>query len=85
VFSSVDPDKAARIANEIADAYIEGQLSARALSAERANSWIQKRIADLRQLADSTMQASDNSSAERSRSSDWKLPHKRQSALTKRF
>jgi succinoglycan biosynthesis transport protein ExoP len=64
VFSSVDPDKAARIANEIADAYIEDQLSARALSAERANSWMQKRIADLRQQADSAMQAADNSSAE---------------------
>jgi polysaccharide biosynthesis transport protein len=64
VFSSVDPDKSARIANEIADAYIEDQLSARALSAERANSWMQKRIADLRQQADSTMQAADNSSAE---------------------
>jgi len=64
VFSSVDPDKAARIANEIADAYIEDQLSARALSAERANSWMQKRIADLRQQADSATQAADNSSAE---------------------
>jgi Mrp family chromosome partitioning ATPase len=64
VFASVDPDKAARIANEIADAYIEDQLSARALSAERANSWMQKRIADLRQQADSATQAADNSSAE---------------------
>src|SRR5215469_5356662 len=60
VFSSVDPDKAARIANEIADAYIEDQLSARALSAERANSWMQKRIADLRQQADSAIQAAEN-------------------------
>ena len=64
VFSSVDPDKAARIANEIADAYIEDQLSARVLSAERANSWMQKRIADLRQQADSATQAADNGSAE---------------------
>jgi len=64
LFSSVDAEKAARIGNEIADAYIEDQLSARALSAERANSWMQKRIADLRQQVDSAMQAADNSSAE---------------------
>jgi capsular exopolysaccharide synthesis family protein len=64
VFSSVDAEKAARIANEIADAYIEDQLSARALSAERANSWMQRRIAELRQQADSAIQAADSSSAE---------------------
>ena len=60
VFSSVDAEKAARIANEIADAYIEDQLSARALSAERAYSWMQKRIAELRQQADSAIQAAEN-------------------------
>jgi Mrp family chromosome partitioning ATPase/capsular polysaccharide biosynthesis protein len=59
-FASVDADKAARIANEIADAYVEDQLSARALSAERANSWMQKRIAELRQQADGASQAVDN-------------------------
>ena len=60
VFSSVDAEKAARIANEIADAYIEDQLSARALGAERANSWMQKRITELRQQADSAIQAAEN-------------------------
>lgn len=63
-FSSADPEKAARIANEVADAYIEDQLSARALSAERANSWMQKRATALRRQADSALQAAGNSSGE---------------------
>lgn len=46
--TSIDADKAARIANAIADGYIEDQLSARQDSQLRANKWMEDRLADLR-------------------------------------
>jgi uncharacterized protein involved in exopolysaccharide biosynthesis len=49
LFTSKDPVKAARIANEVANAYIEDQLDAKALTAERAGSWMQKRIDELKE------------------------------------
>jgi uncharacterized protein involved in exopolysaccharide biosynthesis len=48
LFTSKDPVKAARIANEVANAYIEDQLDAKALTAERAGTWMQKRIDELK-------------------------------------
>jgi len=51
-FLSLDPTKAARIANEVVDAYIDDQLNARVLNVERSNSWIQKRTVELRQQAE---------------------------------
>lgn len=48
-FTSKNPMKAARIANEVANAYIEDQLDAKALTAERAGSWMQKRIDELKE------------------------------------
>jgi succinoglycan biosynthesis transport protein ExoP len=48
-FTSKDPVKAAQIANEVANAYIEDQLDAKALTAERAGSWMQKRIDELKE------------------------------------
>jgi len=49
MFTSKDPVKAAQIANEVANAYIEDQLDAKALTAERAGSWMQKRIDELKE------------------------------------
>jgi succinoglycan biosynthesis transport protein ExoP len=49
LFTSKDPVKAALIANELANAYIEDQLDAKALTAERAGSWMQKRIDELKE------------------------------------
>jgi succinoglycan biosynthesis transport protein ExoP len=46
-FTSNDPAKAATIANEIADAYIQDQLGSRFSYAERTSQWIQQRIASL--------------------------------------
>ncbi len=46
--TSIDSEKAARIANAIADGYIEDQLSARQDSQLRANKWMEDRLADLR-------------------------------------
>ena len=50
-FRSVDPDKAARIANAIADAYIVGALEAKYQSTKRASEWLQQRSAELREQA----------------------------------
>ena len=49
LFTSKDPVKAALIANEVASAYIEDQLDAKALTAERARSWMQNRINELKE------------------------------------
>jgi polysaccharide biosynthesis transport protein len=58
-FLSTDRDKAALIANEVVDTYIEDQLSARVLSLERSNSWTQKRSAELRKQAEQAVMALD--------------------------
>lgn len=50
-FSSADPEKAAIIANAIADAYIVDQLSAKLQIAQRSSDWVEKRVAELRQRA----------------------------------
>jgi succinoglycan biosynthesis transport protein ExoP len=56
LFTSKDPAKAALIANEIANAYIEDQLDAKALTAERAGLWMQKRIDELKEQLESASQ-----------------------------
>jgi len=58
-FLSTDGVKAALIANEVVDTYIEDQLSARVLSLERSNSWTQKRSAELRKQAEQAVIALD--------------------------
>jgi succinoglycan biosynthesis transport protein ExoP len=50
-FRSRDADKAAQIANEIADAYIVGALDAKYQSTKRASEWLQQRSAELREQA----------------------------------
>ena len=50
-FTSLDPDKAAKIANAFADAYIEDQLQAKFEATRRASVWLSERIGELRQQA----------------------------------
>ena len=47
-FRSSNPQKAARIANAVADAYINDQLNTKYQAARRASIWLQERIAELR-------------------------------------
>ena len=47
-FRSLDPGKAAQIANAISDAYIFDQLEAKYQSTRRASAWLQDRIKSLR-------------------------------------
>ena len=52
--TSIDPIKAARLANAIADAYVVDKLDARLDAAKRASAWLSDRLEDLRrQLRDS--------------------------------
>lgn len=48
-FTSDDPRKAARIANEIANAYIDDHLDSKIYNTQRASDWIKQRLSDLRQ------------------------------------
>jgi Mrp family chromosome partitioning ATPase/capsular polysaccharide biosynthesis protein len=48
-FTSVNAKKAAQIANAIADAYIDSQLDARIYNSQRADAWIRRRMAELKE------------------------------------
>jgi succinoglycan biosynthesis transport protein ExoP len=48
-FRSSDPQKAAKIANAVADAYINDQLNTKYQAARRASVWLQERIGELRE------------------------------------
>ncbi len=50
-FQSHDPNRAAVIANAVADAYIDGQLEAKYDSARRTGVWLQIRLKELRDQA----------------------------------
>lgn len=50
-FRSIDADKAARITNAIADAYMVGALEAKYQATKRASEWLQQRSAELRDQA----------------------------------
>jgi polysaccharide biosynthesis transport protein len=50
-YTSLDREKAARIANAFADAYIEDQLQAKFEATHRASVWLEQRIGELRQQA----------------------------------
>jgi succinoglycan biosynthesis transport protein ExoP len=56
-YVSLDRDKAAKIANAFADAYIEDQLQAKFEATRRASSWLEQRIGDLRQQASDAYKA----------------------------
>lgn len=47
-FTSANPNKAARLANAVADAYVVDKLDARFESAKRASTWLSERLVDLR-------------------------------------
>ena len=47
-FRSYDPERAAQIANAVADAYIVDQLEAKYQATRRASAWLQDRIKELR-------------------------------------
>jgi succinoglycan biosynthesis transport protein ExoP len=55
-FTSVDPKKAARVANQVAEAYIKDQLGAPFSNAERASAWMQQRVDELRSQANEAAQ-----------------------------
>jgi succinoglycan biosynthesis transport protein ExoP len=50
-FQSVDPQRAARIANAIADAYVVDSLESKYQSSRRAATWLQDRLTELRAQA----------------------------------
>lgn len=50
-YTSLDREKAAKIANAVADAYIEDQIQAKYEATRRATAWLQQRIGELRQQA----------------------------------
>ena len=53
-FESYDPERAAQVANAIADAYIIDQLEAKYKATRQAGGWLQDRIKELRsQVSDS--------------------------------
>lgn len=47
-FSSRDPDKAARIANAITDAYTREQLQSKIAAAQQGHTWLEQRLNELR-------------------------------------
>lgn len=56
-YTSRSPDTAARIANALADAYIEDQLEAKFQTVTRASAWLQDRINELKSRATSADRA----------------------------
>ena len=56
-YTSLDPAKAATIANAFADAYIEDQLNAKFEATRRASVWLEERIGELRKQATVAYQA----------------------------
>ena len=56
-FRSFSPDRAAEIANAIANAYIDDQLEAKYQAARRAGTWLQARLNELREQASAAERA----------------------------
>jgi polysaccharide biosynthesis transport protein len=50
-FQSLNPERAAEIANAVADAYIDDQLEAKYQTTRRAGVWLQQRLGELREQA----------------------------------
>jgi exopolysaccharide transport family protein len=65
-YTSLDRDKAARIANAIADAYIEDQLQAKFEATHRASEWLEQRITELRKQASDAYKAVQDFKSENS-------------------
>lgn len=56
-YTSLDKNKAATIANTVADAYIEDQLQAKFEATRRASEWLEQRISELRKQASDAYKA----------------------------
>ena len=56
-FKSVRPDRAAQVANAVADAYVVDTLEAKYATTRRAASWLQERLTELRQESASAERA----------------------------
>lgn len=56
-FSSRDPEKAARIANATADAYVREQLLSKIAAMEQGNEWLEARLNELRHKLNAATQA----------------------------
>jgi succinoglycan biosynthesis transport protein ExoP len=56
-FQSLDPDRAAEIANAVADAYVADTLHAKYETARRAAAWLQDRLKELREDASNAERA----------------------------
>ena len=65
-YTSLDKDKAAMIANAVADAYIEDQLQAKFEATRRASEWLELRIGELRQQASNAYKAVQDFKSENS-------------------
>src|SRR5262245_18041702 len=56
-YQSLDPDKAARVANALVEAYMVEQLESKYETARQTGSWLQQRIADLKSKAEAAEKA----------------------------
>lgn len=56
-FESVDPKKAARVVNRLADLYLVDQLEVKFEATQRANEWLNERVAQLRSKVRSSEEA----------------------------
>lgn len=56
-FTSLNPDRAAQVANAVADAYIDDQLESKYQAARRAGNWLQQRLTELREQASTAQRA----------------------------
>ena len=56
-FKSIDPDRAAQIANAVADAFIVDQLEAKYQTIRGATAWLQDRLNELRGQASAAERA----------------------------
>jgi succinoglycan biosynthesis transport protein ExoP len=65
-FTSLDRQKAATIANAVADAYIDDQLQAKFEATRRASEWLEQRIGQLRQQASDAYKAVQDYKSENS-------------------
>ncbi len=65
-YTSLDPKKAATIANAFADAYVEDQLQAKFEATRRASVWLEQRIGELRQQASDAYRAVQDFKSENS-------------------
>src|SRR3984893_2790020 len=65
-YTSLDRDKAARIANAFADAYIEDQIQAKFEATRRASEWLEQRISELGQQASNAYKAVQDFKSENS-------------------